>query len=104
MSRINIARQFGRYPAGRYYTDGKYSGERFREEFLLPALKAGGDVVVELDGVRGYGSSFLEEVFGGAVRSGVPAREMLGRVKLESKDSILVLEITKYIKDAGGIA
>ena len=64
---LNVAKDFSRYPGGRYRAKSRNSGEDFRERLLLPALRAG-DVTVVLDGVRGYGSSFLEEVFGGAVR------------------------------------
>lgn len=67
---INIAEQFSRTPAGRYRTDGPSSGERFREEFLLPGLENGGQLEISLDGAAGYPSSFLEEAFGGLVRKG----------------------------------
>ncbi|MER9484069.1 STAS-like domain-containing protein [Mesorhizobium sp. M0494] len=65
---INILKQFSKTPGGRYYTDGPASGQKFREEFLLPALAANDRVVVEMDGTRGYPSSFLEEAFGGLTR------------------------------------
>ena len=65
---IDVARDFGRFPAGRFRTDGRYSGERFREEFLVPALRKQGTVTVEMDGAAGYGPSFIEEAFGGLVR------------------------------------
>lgn len=72
---IRIAEDFSKYPMGRYFPkDGDFAGERFRKEFLKPALeeaiKLGTDkkVTVDLDGVRTFGSSFLEEAFGGLVR------------------------------------
>ena len=67
MKLITIADNFSETPLGRYVTDGSYSGERFREEFLVPALKEG-SLTVDIDGTEGYGSSFLEEAFGGLVR------------------------------------
>lgn len=70
-NRIEIARDFSRAPAGRFITDGPASGERFREEFLVPAIRAG-DVDVIFDGVAGLPSSFLEEAMGGLIRRGVP--------------------------------
>ena len=95
---INIEKQFSKYPAGRYKADGPYSGERFRDDFLLPALKTqGGRVVVELDGARGYGSSFLEEAFGGLVRAGFTAEQLLDRLHLQSQDVSLLDEIREYI-------
>jgi hypothetical protein len=52
------------FPAGRNRSDGPYSGEFLRDEKLLPVL-AQDKVIVDLDGTLGYGSSFLEEAFGG---------------------------------------
>jgi hypothetical protein len=72
--RIIIATDFSKYPGPRYEDDGPNSGEEFRKRVLVPALQSvrerGGIVTVVLDGVAGYGSSFLEEAFGGLVRSG----------------------------------
>ena len=66
---ISLAREFSPFPAGRYQNDGEFNGTRFREEVLAPALKAGGVVEVSFDGVAGFGSSFLEEAFGGLLRN-----------------------------------
>lgn len=65
---INIASEFSRSPAGRNLDDGPFSGESFRENFLVPALRSGADLVVDLTGALSFGSSFLEEAFGGLVR------------------------------------
>jgi hypothetical protein len=98
---INVAKDFSRYPVGRFVADGPYSGEKFRNQFLLPALSASGSmVVVELDGARGYGSSFLEEAFGGLVRAGLTGKDILARVRLETSDKSLEEEIRGYIADA----
>lgn len=40
MKTINVSTDFYPRPAGRYYADGDYSGEKFRIEVLLPALKS----------------------------------------------------------------
>ena len=65
--------EFTTAPGGRYRKDGEKSGEEFRDEHLLPAvlaaLEAGKTVTIDLDGVIGYGSSFLEEAFGGLERA-----------------------------------
>jgi len=70
---LSIAESFSRYPAGRYPSDGPYNGQRFRDQFLRPALQqaasTGDRLVVVLDGVIGYSSSFLEEAFGGLIRA-----------------------------------
>src|SRR5437016_2515802 len=72
MSEILIA-DYAPSPGGRYISDGPFSGEWFREEVLSPALSAaiqsGEKLTIELDGTSGYGSSFLEEAFGGLIRT-----------------------------------
>ena len=68
---IFVAKDFSKHPAGRFLSDGPFSGERFREETLIPmiqALDAEEVITIHLDGTRGYGSSFLEESFGGLIR------------------------------------
>lgn len=94
---IRIAENFSRYPAGRYKDDGPYSGERFREELLLPALNKEEPTIIDLDGARGYGSSFLEEAFGGLVRAGYTADLIKKVFELRSQDSSLIDEIIDYI-------
>lgn len=68
---VNVARDFSRTPGGRYYSDGPASGQQFRTEVLIPLLQQHPRVIVELDGARGYPSSFLEEAFGGLVRENI---------------------------------
>ena len=100
MKEINIARQFARYPGGRLSSDGPFSGEEFRERYLLPALRQAEHISVDLDGVRGYASSFLEEAFGGLVREGFSAQEVRNLVDLNSSDVGLLTEIWQYVNDA----
>lgn len=95
---INVATDFSRYPAGRYMSDGPYSGERFRNEFLRPVLDSKDTAIIELDGVRGYGSSFLEEAFGGLVRAGYDVGRIKSAFKLQASDSSIVAEIEEYIE------
>lgn len=66
---INVATEFSREPGGRYYTDGDASGQEFRERVLIPAFRDFDQIIIELDGTRGYPSSFLDEAFGGLVRA-----------------------------------
>jgi hypothetical protein len=97
---IKIATEFGKYPAGRYESDGPYNGADFRRKFLEPALRDRIHLRIHLDGVRGYGSSFLEEAFGGLVRSGFERDLILDLLEFTSKKESLIIEITEYIKEA----
>lgn len=97
---INISRDFSRYPAGRFKTDGPWSGELFRDDYLIPALKEFSTVEIQLDGTRGYGSSFLEESFGGLIRIGYNKEELLHKINFTSSDQSLIDEILEYIEKA----
>ncbi len=97
---INVAKDFSRYPAGRFTSDGPFSGEQFRNEILIPALKSGAHIIVELDGTRGYGSSFLEEAFGGLIRAGFTRKEIGSKIAYSSSDESLPVEILSYLDDA----
>ena len=101
---INIGKDFSDTPLGRYPSDSDYSGERFRNEILLPALNDSDRVSVEIGDVEGYGSSFLEEAFGGLVRKCHMTAEVLkNKLLIECKNpgySIYERLIWKYIKEA----
>lgn len=97
--KINLGQQFARYPAGRYLTDGPFSGQKFREDFLIPALLgADPEIEITLSDARGLKSSFLEEAFGGLVRLGYDPNELLRRFKFVSRDPSLPEEIEEYIR------
>ena len=68
---IKIAR-FSLSPGPRYIDEGKNSGEMFRKDILYPkfkeAIETNSKIIVDLDGTDGYGTSFLEEAFGGLIR------------------------------------
>ena len=99
---IDVARSFTPYPVGRTRSDGRYSGEVFRDDHLVPALKKAGAVTVVMDGAKGYGSSFLEEAFGGLVcRRGFEPGQLKERLVIKTKDSLLRAEIWSYIEEAG---
>lgn len=101
MRRINIANEFSTTPGTRYIKDGPDSGEKFRDEILIPRYRAWneGEVTIELDGVEGYPASFLEEAFGGFARA-FGRDTALAKLRFVSNDSSLVREIEEYIGDA----
>lgn len=99
---ISVAKDFTRFPSGRYVRNGETSGEAFRQKFLEPHLRDGESVEVDLDGTVGYGSSFLEEAFGGLVRAlRIPSDRLLTQLKVITTDDSLREEVTDYIRDAG---
>jgi len=79
--------EFTATPGPRYRSEGKYSGQEFREEFLEPRYKKarseGKTLIVDLDGTAGYASSFLEESFGGLARI-YPMEEVLETIQVKS--------------------
>lgn len=81
--------------------NGKTSGEEFREKYLIPALESGENINVELDGTIGYGSSFLEEAFGGLVRRlNLSSAQIKNQITLSSEDNTLIQEINEYLDEA----
>ena len=91
--KINIANEFSPTPAGRYPSDGPYSGQRFREEILAPALKlalakGGGErVVIDLDGSLFFSAAFLGEAFAALARDPeIPYDEALGILDINYTD------------------
>ena len=98
---VNVAKQFTKLPGVRYKHLGKYSGEEFRQKFLIEPLKQGKTVIVELDGVRGYGSSFLEEAFGGTVRElDLDIIDAQNRIKIVTTIESWRLDAEEYIRTA----
>lgn len=69
---IKVVNDFTPTPGARYEEQGPFSGELFRNSILYPkfieAMNNNEELIVDLDGGYGYGSSFLEESFGGLVR------------------------------------
>jgi hypothetical protein len=100
--RISIAQEFNEFPAGRIPDDGPNSGQRFRDDFLAPALK---DAIknnykleIDLDGTMGYGSSFLDEAFGGLIREHHLGKdEILAHIKILDSRVIYEKLAIKYI-------
>lgn len=62
-------KDFTTTPGGRFRADGEFSAEEFRDEWVIPQLEKENIVVIELFGVSGLPPTFLEELFGGLVRS-----------------------------------
>lgn len=69
---INIANDFSSTPGPRYRRNGKFSGEEFLETLLnekfLQAERENKKLVVNVDGLAGYPSSFIDGSFGELIR------------------------------------
>lgn len=104
--RIKIATDYSTAPGPRRMKEGRYSGEEFRKRLLLPRVKEaaenGSTVEVDLDGTSGYGTSFLEEVFGGLIRNDKFDLATLHRVLqlTSNEEPSLLEEIAEYMNEA----
>jgi len=102
MVTINIAKDFSITPGARYKSDGPYSGEEFREKYLEKYFAIDGNdekITIVLDGTAGYGTSFLEEAFGGLARK-VGKEKCLARLSFISlEEPLLIEEIKQYINE-----
>ena len=102
---IEIEKEFSRFPLGRDEEDGgDFNGKKFRKEFLVPSLNENDEVIVYLDGPKGYGSSFLEEAFGGLVRKeNFTKADLKSRLKITYDAPVYELyknEVWEYIDEA----
>lgn len=99
--RIHVASEFSKFPGPRFRTEGPKSAQEFREDWLSPkfldAEHTGKRLVVDLDGGYGYSTSFLEESFGGLVRTfGLQRVEAV--LEISSNDEpYLIEEIEEYM-------
>lgn len=103
---LKISKVFSRTPGARFRSEGKFSGQELREVHLTPAIKEAVAtqiiLCIDLDGTAGYGTSFLEEAFGGLIRVDKISLTLIQKfVEFNStEEPFLIDEINKYMKDA----
>lgn len=103
---INIAKDFSSTPGPRFISEGEWSGELFRTQYLLPKVKKAISENIELkvilDGTAGYGTSFLEESFGGLIRIEMVDYDKLIKILkiISDEEPYLIDDIKEYLKDA----
>lgn len=106
MYKIKIKTDFSSTPGPRYEDEGKNSGEKFRKEILFPkvskAITENQPFTVDLDGTAGYGTSFLEEAFGGLIRRNkLDYHKIIKLMSIITEEEDYLLEdIMEYLKDA----
>lgn len=98
-----ISTEYSYCPGSRYISEGKYSGEDFRDNHLSKIIKECIDnhiqLTIDLDGSAGYGSGFLEEVFGGLIREhNFDIHDLIRMMHFKSdEEPYLIDEIMKYM-------
>jgi len=106
---INVVKEYTDKPGARYESQGSNSGEKFRRTILYPkfmeSIEKNEILTVNLDGGYGYGSSFLEESFGGLVRTLKKEKndnyKRVNEIIIISNDNKTWIEKIKgYIKEA----
>jgi len=105
---VKVSEEYSETPGGRFISAGPYSGEDFKDNFLIPklnkAILENTILVIDLDGGYGYPSCFLEEVFGGLVRSGFDPSELLDRIQfISNEEPRIIEEIYECIMDASDV-
>ncbi len=87
MTKISISKDFSEFPGGRYRKHGPHSGEEFRENYLIPAFVRDDEININIDGTKGFPSSFLEEAFGGLLRCGIDIKKIKCKLVIEFQNS-----------------
>lgn len=101
--KIIMVSDFSDHPGARYIKDGDFSGELFLDTLLRPkfdkAVEGGYLLLIDLDKVFGYPSSFVSGSFGKlSIEKG--SDTILKYVQFKSEENPLRLEkILKEIKD-----
>lgn len=104
MIKINVATDFSKTPGGRAIAEGRFSGEDFRINHLLPKYKQAKDkndiLEIDLDGCYGFPTSFLEEAFGGLARE-LKSNSIMESIKITCIDEpSIIREIEGYVREA----
>ena len=102
---IHVATEFNKALGARYIYEGQFSGQQFLETLLSPRFEEAKEkkvkLVIYLDGVLGYPSSFVSGSFGKLSMSH-GAESVLATIEFVSSNSLriekIVREITKPIK------
>lgn len=103
MNKLSIKQDFSETPGPRYIFEGEYSGELFLKTVLLSrvneAIKTKNKLLIDLDGTAGYGTSFLEESFGGLIRlHKVNLNNFKKFIELKSdEETYLITDIKEYM-------
>lgn len=104
---LSVANDFSTTPGARYKIDGPFSAEEFFDNLLLPkykeARKKGLKLVVDLDRVAGYATSFLQGSFGNLANQ-FGADEVFTTIEIITNDEPYLKDyVNKYIQEANKV-
>lgn len=99
---FSIAKDFSPHPGPRYARQGANSGEALRQRLMKILDSKPTKLLIDLDGTKGIGSSFLDEAFGGLVRwEHMSKNDLLKRFEFRSTiDPSYIAEIVDSISKA----
>ena len=101
---IKISEVFTKTPGARFKTDGDFSGEEFRQSFLLPSFEQAEQrnekLTIDLDDGYGYATSFLEESFGGLARIHGTEKVLKTLAFISQDEPSLIAQIEQYIQNS----
>lgn len=100
---FKMAEKYTDSPGARYKSQGEHSGEEFRETVLLPLFNeyyGKSKIIIDIDGLNGYPSSFFEESFGGLARTeGITPKMVLDTFEIICNDDpVFKDDVISYIK------
>lgn len=97
---LKIAEEFSDTTGARDYEDGDYSGKEFYDNFLLPrfeqAAKNSYALLIDIDGVWGWPSSFVSGSFG-LLSQEKGVQKVLTHLKFKCDSNPMKIEKAKYI-------
>ncbi len=106
MTLLKIAKVFSTTPGPRSESEGPFSGQLFRKTVLAPAVTKAIEqneiLTIDFDGTEGYGTSFLEEAFGGLIRNEKISHAALNKhlQYISKEEPYLIEDILEYLCDA----
>lgn len=106
--KIDVGNDFSSIPAGRTNEDGPYSGEKFREDFLIPIMNDDNvdRIIIDFSNLyKPIGSSFLDEAFGYLIRKGIISYDNFNKkfLFIGNNKTILLDRIKNIIEDSNNI-
>jgi hypothetical protein len=102
---LSIAQEFSKIPGPRTRAEGEHSAEEFLDTILEfrfdEAVRSHAVLYIDLDGGFGYGTSFLEEAFGGLARRKKNAQLVIDHIDFKSdEEPYLRDDVLSYIREA----